>query len=98
MANDIKAMLKELAVAVLEEDAQESNATPVAAPVVESVETESLKTKASSGGNDIKAMLKELAVAVLQDEEENGTDTPTEAPVVESVETESLKTKASSGR
>ena len=95
---DVKELLKELAIKVLEEDGN-NNGEATEAPVVESVETESLKTKASSGADDadVKTLLKELAIKVLEEDKANG-DTATEAPVVESVETESLKTKASSGQ
>ncbi len=91
----ISTQLKELAIAVLEADGQDEN---VPAPIVENVETESLKTKASSGGDvkeaELKERLKALATAVLSEDKDDAAP----APVVENVETESLKTKASSGR
>lgn len=71
------------------------------APVVESVQTESLKTKASSGSETAEERAARIAKELRELAHDLGADeggAPTEAPVVESVQTESLKTKASSGR
>jgi len=87
--------LADLLVSILQERNGGETAT-TEAPVVESVEAESLKTKASSGAaGDTMAELLAKTIQSLADKETTE-ETPA-APVVESVETESLKTKASSG-
>ena len=102
MAHDktYKELVQEFLVRTLSDDAEGEETAPTEAPVVETVESESLKTKASSGSGNretYKNLLKDLIARTLSEDAEGREVVPTEAPVVETVESESLKTKASSG-